>query len=112
MSTGEGAATAAIRARGHSGRGLVRAALVTARPRQWLKNALVIAAPAAARAVNHHGVAPRVVFAFVAFCALASGIYAINDVHDAAEDRRHPTKCRRPVAAGGRPGPRAARVGG
>jgi decaprenyl-phosphate phosphoribosyltransferase len=100
MSTGEGAATAAIRARGHSGRGLVRAALVTARPRQWLKNALVIAAPAAARAFNHHGVTLRVGFAFAAFCALASGIYAINDVHDAAEDRRHPTKCRRPVAAG------------
>lgn len=100
MPTGDGAAAAAIRARDHTSRGLVRATLATARPRQWLKNTLVIAAPAAARAFNHPGVAVRIGFAFVAFCALASGIYAINDVHDAAEDRRHPTKCRRPVAAG------------
>jgi decaprenyl-phosphate phosphoribosyltransferase len=38
--------------------------------------------------------------ACVAFCLLASGIYAINDVRDAAEDRRHPRKRFRPVAAG------------
>ena len=84
----------------HASRGVVRAALVTARPRQWIKNGLVIAAPAAAKALGRDGVPVRVALAFVAFCAISSGIYAINDAHDAVEDRRHPTKCRRPVAAG------------
>jgi decaprenyl-phosphate phosphoribosyltransferase len=36
----------------------------------------------------------------VAFCLLASGLYAVNDVRDAAEDRLHPQKRFRPVAAG------------
>jgi decaprenyl-phosphate phosphoribosyltransferase len=81
-------------------RGRLRAAVTTARPRQWLKNALVIAAPGAAGALGRDHVPLRVGLAFVAFCLLASGIYAINDVRDAEEDRRHPTKRRRPIAAG------------
>ena len=100
MSTGEGTAPRLSLAGEARSRGLVRAAVATARPRQWIKNALVIAAPAAARALSHPGVPVRVGLAFVAFCALASGIYAIHDVRDAAEDRRHPTKRHRPVAAG------------
>jgi decaprenyl-phosphate phosphoribosyltransferase len=81
-------------------RGVVRAALVTIRPRQWVKNSLVIAAPAAAGALAHDDVPGRVLLAFVAFSMLASGIYAFNDVRDADEDRRHPRKRFRPVAAG------------
>src|SRR2546421_166160 len=38
--------------------------------------------------------------AFIAFGLLASGVYAINDVRDVAEDRTHPRKRHRPVAAG------------
>jgi decaprenyl-phosphate phosphoribosyltransferase len=70
------------------------------RPKQWIKNALVIAAPGAAGALGHHGVPIRVGLATAAFCLLASGIYAINDARDAREDRLHPRKRRRPVAAG------------
>jgi decaprenyl-phosphate phosphoribosyltransferase len=81
-------------------RGPLLAALVTARPRQWIKNLLVIAAPGAAGALGRDGVPARVTLAFVAFCLIASGIYAINDVRDAAEDRLHPRKRRRPIAAG------------
>jgi decaprenyl-phosphate phosphoribosyltransferase len=81
------------------GRGPVRAVLATLRPRQWIKNALVIAAAGAAGALGHDDVPVRVSLAFVAFCMLASGIYAINDVRDAEEDRRHPRKRFRPVAA-------------
>lgn len=36
----------------------------------------------------------------VAFCLISAAIYALNDVRDRHEDRRHPRKCRRPVAAG------------
>ncbi|MBV9819045.1 MAG: decaprenyl-phosphate phosphoribosyltransferase [Solirubrobacterales bacterium] len=81
-------------------RGPLRAALVTARPRQWIKNALVVAAAGAAGALGRADVPQRVLIAFAAFCLLASGIYFVNDVRDAAEDRQHPRKRRRPVAAG------------
>jgi hypothetical protein len=48
------------------------------------------------------------VLAFVAFCLAASGTYFWNDMLDVDADRAHPTKRRRPIAAGvvplGRPG--------
>ena len=77
-----------------------RAVLITMRPKQWIKNALVVAAAGAAGALTHDDVPVRVGLACVAFCLLASGIYAINDVRDAPEDRLHPRKRYRPVAAG------------
>jgi decaprenyl-phosphate phosphoribosyltransferase len=70
------------------------------RPKQWIKNGLVIAAPGAAGVLGRDGVSIRVGLATAAFCLLASGIYAINDARDAGEDRLHPLKCLRPVAAG------------
>jgi decaprenyl-phosphate phosphoribosyltransferase len=81
-------------------RGWLNALLATTRPPQWIKNSLVIAAPAAAGALGNDDVPGHVGLAFVAFCLLSSGIYAINDVRDAPEDRLHPTKRFRPVAAG------------
>jgi decaprenyl-phosphate phosphoribosyltransferase len=81
-------------------RGPARALVATMRPKQWIKNALVIAAPGAAGALGHDGVPIRVGLATAAFCLLASGIYAINDARDAREDRLHPLKRHRPVAAG------------
>jgi decaprenyl-phosphate phosphoribosyltransferase len=80
-------------------RGRLHAAIVTVRPHQWIKNALVIAAAGAAGALGHDDVPVRVGLAFIAFCLLASGAYAVNDVRDAAEDRGHPRKRYRPVAA-------------
>ncbi|MET0459362.1 MAG: decaprenyl-phosphate phosphoribosyltransferase [Ilumatobacteraceae bacterium] len=76
--------------------GLVR----TARPRQWLKNILVFAAPGAAGVLDDWGDLGRTVLAFVAFCLAASGIYLWNDALDVDADRIHPTKRFRPVAAG------------
>ena len=70
------------------------------RPKQWIKNARVVAAAGAAGALGRDDVPLRVGLTCLAFCLLASGIYAINDVRDAPEDRRHPRKRHRPVAAG------------
>ncbi len=81
-------------------RGTFQAAIALARPRQWTKNGLLIAAAGAAGALGQDDVPARVGAACVAFCLLASGIYALNDVRDAAEDRVHPRKRHRPVAAG------------
>lgn len=81
-------------------RAIPQAILVTLRPKQWIKNVLVVAAAGAAGALGHDDVPLRVALTCAAFCLLASGIYAINDVRDAPEDRRHPRKRFRPVAAG------------
>ncbi len=81
-------------------RGRVRAALVTARPAQWIKNLLVVAAAGAAGALGRDDVPVRVGLACLAFCLISAGIYAFNDTRDAAEDRRHPRKRYRPIAAG------------
>ena len=87
--------------------GLVR----TARPRQWMKNILVFAAPGAAGVLDDWGDLGRTVLAFVAFCLAASGIYFWNDALDVEADRIHPTKRFRPVAAGIVPVPTAKVVG-
>jgi len=76
-------------------------ALVAAlRPRQWLKNVLVFAAPLAAGSLLEPDVLLPSVVAFIAFCLMSSATYLINDVRDVEADRAHPTKSRRPIAAG------------
>lgn len=74
------------------------------RPRQWVKNVLVLAAPlaAAGRGVQYDyaDVLGKVGVAFVVFCLAASSVYLINDVRDVEADRQHPTKRFRPIAAG------------
>ena len=61
---------------------------------------LVLAAPCAAGVIARPQVAAEVLAAFIAFCLLSSATYLINDVRDREEDRAHPRKRMRPVAAG------------
>ncbi|ADK29755.1 decaprenyl-phosphate phosphoribosyltransferase [Corynebacterium pseudotuberculosis] len=81
---------------------LADAMIKALRPKQWVKNVLVLAAPAAAGTEAFF--APRtlvdILIAFVAFCLSASAIYLINDARDVEADRQHPTKRFRPIAAG------------
>jgi len=82
-------------------RGSIATALLrTARPRQWLKNVLVFAAPGAAGVLFHGHVLYRTVAAFGLFCMASAGTYFLNDVLDAEGDRRHPQKRNRPIASG------------
>jgi decaprenyl-phosphate phosphoribosyltransferase len=60
----------------------------------------VAAAPGAAGVLTEADSLWRVGLAFVAFCMVSSATYLVNDVGDAKEDRRHPTKRHRPIAAG------------
>jgi decaprenyl-phosphate phosphoribosyltransferase len=76
------------------------ALLVTARPRQWIKNLLVLAVPAAAGALAEPAVLRDTALAFAAFCLASAGTYMLNDVADREADRAHPVKRLRPVAAG------------
>jgi decaprenyl-phosphate phosphoribosyltransferase len=79
---------------------LARSLVRTARPKQWLKNVLVFAAPAAAGVLDQGSALRNTLVAFVGFCFAASGTYFLNDANDAAADRLHPTKRHRPIAAG------------
>jgi decaprenyl-phosphate phosphoribosyltransferase len=74
--------------------------LRTARPKQWLKNVLVFAAPGAAGVLGHSRPLLRVLLTFAIFCLVASGTYFINDTLDVDADRLHPKKRQRPVPAG------------
>lgn len=70
------------------------------RPRQWVKNVLVIAAPLAAGALTAGGTLVNVGIALVMMCVAASATYLLNDLGDVEQDRLHPTKRFRPIAAG------------
>lgn len=72
------------------------------RPKQWIKNVLVLAAPAAAgsSALLNPTTLLDVAIAFAVFCMAASSIYLVNDARDVEADRAHPTKRFRPIAAG------------
>ncbi|MHC5907875.1 decaprenyl-phosphate phosphoribosyltransferase [Streptomyces sp. S6] len=93
-------------------RGVLRGLLKTARPKQWVKNVLVVAAPAAAGRLLSWHAAAQIALVFALFTACAAAVYLINDARDADADRAHPTKRRRPVAAGQVPVPLAYAVGG
>ncbi|MFD2261693.1 decaprenyl-phosphate phosphoribosyltransferase [Lacibacterium aquatile] len=70
------------------------------RPHQWVKNAFILAplffTPAAVNAQNFG----RIALGVIAFCALASAVYILNDYMDRETDRQHPSKRNRPLAAG------------
>lgn len=90
---------------------LVLGLIKLARPKQWAKNVLVFAAPAAAGVLDNKQWALDALVAFVSFCLAAAGTYYINDARDVEADRLHPKKSRRPVASGVVPVP-VAYVGG
>jgi decaprenyl-phosphate phosphoribosyltransferase len=81
-------------------RGPALALLAAARPRQWIKNLLVFAVPAAAGELADADVLGDTALAFVAFCLASAGTYLLNDVADREADRVHPVKRHRPIAAG------------
>ena len=85
-----------------------RSILKLMRPSDWTKNSFVLIAfvfwaangvrTASAETVNDKAFCT--LLAFIAYCLVASGFYCVNDALDAAKDREHPVKCRRPVASG------------
>lgn len=78
----------------------MKALIRTARPKQWLKNSLVFAAPGAAGSLGQQRELLMTLVIFAAFCLAASGTYFWNDILDVESDRAHPTKRCRPIASG------------
>ena len=100
--------------------GIVRAVVVTSRPRQWTKNliiylAFLFTANDAWSALDPSatlGLLAKTTIAFVIFTALTSAVYLVNDVVDVELDRQHPKKRLRPIASGRLPAPVATAVAG
>lgn len=70
------------------------------RPLQWTKNAVLLAALVFADRLFDSGDVATAIAAVLVFCALSSAIYLLNDVRDVEQDRTHPVKRLRPIAAG------------
>lgn len=84
---------------------MLRAAVKSMRPHQWVKNIFVAAPLIFARLVGEPRAVSRTVAAFGIFCLLSSTVYLINDLVDVEKDRAHPVKRRRPIASGALPTP-------
>lgn len=70
------------------------------RPEQWLKNGFVLAPLVFSGLLDDPNAWARSLLAAAAFCAASSAVYLVNDVLDREADRRHPSKCNRPIATG------------
>lgn len=75
------------------------------RPRHWSKNVFIFAPLVFARELSTTGALLPVVLGFVIFCAITSSVYLLNDLIDREQDRLHPSKRHRPIAAGRLPIP-------
>lgn len=79
---------------------IVRDLIRAARPKQWIKNLLVFAAPGALGILDRNDVLTRTTTVFVGYCLTASGLYFWNDLRDREADGAHPRKRHRPIASG------------
>lgn len=80
--------------------GLVTDIVREMRPKQWYKNGLVFIGIIFSANLFQLSLWPNVILAFLAFCALSSSVYIINDISDIEKDRIHPVKKNRPIASG------------
>jgi len=74
--------------------------LLSARPKQWIKNGFVFAALVFASKIGQPALVARTVAAFALFSLLSGAIYLLNDAADVDADRQHPLKRLRPIASG------------
>jgi 4-hydroxybenzoate polyprenyltransferase len=73
---------------------------ISLRPYQWTKNGLVFGGLIFSRSLSNPIALLMSTAGFVIFCAASSGVYLLNDLQDFQQDRVHPIKRHRPVAAG------------
>ncbi|MBK6908228.1 MAG: decaprenyl-phosphate phosphoribosyltransferase [Rhodocyclaceae bacterium] len=79
---------------------MMNPAIALLRPHQWVKNLFVFAGLLFGHAWMDHAKLSAAIWAFVAFSLLASAVYVLNDLVDREQDRQHPKKKFRPLAAG------------
>ena len=74
--------------------------VILLRPQQWLKNGFIFIPLIFAHKLTDWNCLYSAILAFFAYSFAASGIYCLNDLIDVEADKRHPQKCKRPIAAG------------
>jgi decaprenyl-phosphate phosphoribosyltransferase len=70
------------------------------RPKDWAKNVFLFIPSFFAKHIFTSSKIELLLAGFAAFCCIASSIYIINDYRDIEDDRKHPVKCKRPLASG------------
>jgi 4-hydroxybenzoate polyprenyltransferase len=70
------------------------------RPKQWVKNLVLLAGLIFSRNLFEPGMAARGLGALGIFCLLSGAIYVFNDLRDYNRDKAHPNKRSRPIASG------------
>lgn len=70
------------------------------RPYQWVKNLFVFMPLFFGHQLMNIPLLLNAIVVFFAFSLAASSIYCFNDIIDVEDDRRHQTKCHRPIASG------------
>lgn len=70
------------------------------RPQQWLKNSFIFIPLFFSRHLLDVELLSIAGITFVAYSLMASSIYCFNDILDIESDRKHPQKCKRPLASG------------
>ena len=73
---------------------------ISLRPHQWVKNVLVFGGLVFSHSLTNPTSVLLSLHAFFTFCFASSAVYLLNDLNDLEEDRRHPEKRHRPLAAG------------
>lgn len=79
---------------------MISLAMVSMRYRQWTKNLVLFTAIIFSKNLFNPKMLLISFMAFIIFCLLSGGVYIFNDLLDIEEDRKHPKKCKRPIAAG------------
>lgn len=77
-----------------------RALILLLRPHQWLKNLMLYFPPFLGGVLNEPGMAGKGVIPFIAFSAISSSGYILNDLLDREKDRLHSKKRTRPLPSG------------
>lgn len=70
------------------------------RPHQWLKNVFVLMPMFFGGSLLDPEDIRASLLTFLAYSFVASSVYCFNDINDVEADRRHPVKCKRPLASG------------
>jgi 4-hydroxybenzoate polyprenyltransferase len=77
----------------------MRPSLRLLRPRQWTKNAFVFAPLIFAHKILDPYAWYFTLIAAICFLCVSCMVYIVNDISDVEEDRHHPVKSKRPLAA-------------
>lgn len=80
--------------------GTLKEILRMMRPHQWVKNLFIFPALLFSKHLFYIPSLLTSLAAFAIFCLLSGAVYIFNDIMDVEEDRFHPVKKTRPIAAG------------